>query len=74
MASRPATFQVRFEYALTVPPHERAIVMHFLAREGTRAAATAKAQGLVALPPAALSGLSAEERAAIVNFAVPTAE
>ncbi|MBD0324184.1 MAG: carboxypeptidase regulatory-like domain-containing protein, partial [Aldersonia sp.] len=45
--------------------------MHFGVRQVFRASAQASAERLVQLPPEALAGLSADERAWIRNFAVP---
>ena len=56
---------------VTIPPGQTVILMHFVAQETGRIAAQAAAERLVQLPPEALVGLSAEERQAIVNFAVP---
>ncbi len=59
----------RVEFPLVIPPGERRIVMHFAAQSATRAEALAQAARLATLPEAALAGLTAAERAAIVNFA-----
>lgn len=56
---------------VTVNPGETVILMHFVAQQTERSAARQSAQRLVQLPPEALVGLSAAERGAIVNFAVP---
>ncbi|MEQ1868391.1 MAG: Ig-like domain-containing protein [Vicinamibacterales bacterium] len=56
---------------IVVPAGGRAIVMHFGTQEPTVAAAQAAAERLVQLPPEALTGLSAADAEAIVNFAVP---
>jgi hypothetical protein len=56
---------------LTLQPGETVILMHFAVQQLNQAAAQASAERLAQLPPEALAGLSAEERAAIRNFAVP---
>ncbi len=56
---------------LTVEPGETVVLMHFLAQQTGVAPARASAERLAQLPPEALEGLSAEERTAIRNFAVP---
>ena len=57
--------------AVTVQPGQSAIFMHFVSQHPTRAGAFAAAQRLAQLPPEALAGLSADERASIVNWVVP---
>ena len=47
------------------------ILMPFAIQQTSRAAARASAERLVQLPPEAIAGLSADERAQILNFAVP---
>ncbi len=66
--------RVSFRYDLTVPPGETRIVLHFVAQRdaGESAAAQVQADALSGLTdPDALAGLSAAERAAVVNFDVP---
>lgn len=62
-----------FRYDVTVPAGKTVILMHFSAQRGqsNAAAAAAQAQALVNLSdPAALEGMSAEERAQVVNFSI----
>lgn len=59
--------------SVTVPAGGRRAVMHFVVQQVTRAAARAAAERLVQLPPEALEGLTPEDLAGIVNFAVPPA-
>ncbi len=59
---------VRYEYTLTLQPGETQIVMHFGAQSQNRAIALAKADDLANLERGALSGMTAEELAQIVNF------
>ena len=47
------------------------MLMHFAVQQPTVGAAQASVERLLQLPPEALHGLTAEERAAIVNFNVP---
>ena len=54
-----------------IQPGQSAVLMHFVSQHPTRAGALAAAQRLALLPPEALAGLSADERAAIVNWVVP---
>lgn len=56
---------------VTVPAGGRVILMHFDVQQTNRTAAIASAERLAQLPPEALAGLSAAEREAIANFAVP---
>ena len=56
---------------VTIAPGQTAIFMHFLSQQPQQAGALASAQRLAQLPPEALAGLSAAERAAIVNWTVP---
>ncbi len=58
---------------LTIAPGETVSVMHFAVQQTSRSAAQAAAERLVQLPPEALFGLTAGERAQIVNFDVPAA-
>jgi hypothetical protein len=55
-----------------VPANSTVELMHFTSQQVLRAAAQASAQRLIQLPPEALTGLSAADAAAIVNFAVPS--
>ena len=57
--------------SITVPAGQTVILMHFVAQQMYNVGAQATAERLVQLPPEALTGLSAEERAAIANFVVP---
>lgn len=56
---------------LAVPAGGKLALMHFVVQQVNRAGALAAAERLVQLPPEALEGLTADERAAIVNFALP---
>lgn len=56
---------------IVIPPGERVIFLHFVTQQTTRAAAEESAKRLVQLPPEAIFGLTADERADIVNFAIP---
>jgi hypothetical protein len=70
----PSNWSLSFTYDPVVPPGATIVVMHFeLQRNQDDAAgAGAASQALVALTDAnALSGMSAAERAAVVNFVVP---
>jgi hypothetical protein len=70
----PSNWDLSFTYDPVVPPGATIMVMHFeLQRNQDNAAgAGAASQALVALADAnALSGMSAAERAAVVNFVVP---
>jgi hypothetical protein len=57
--------------SLTVPAGGRVALMHFVVQQVNRKGAQAAAQRLSQLPPEALAALSSDDRAAIVNFAVP---
>jgi hypothetical protein len=57
---------------VTVPAMGRILILHFAVQADDRAAAIAEANELLDLTdPAALSGLTAEERSQVVNFSVP---
>ncbi len=56
---------------LHLEPGGRAAVLHFIALQGDRSRALASVTRLESLPPEALIGLSPQDAAAIVNFAVP---
>ena len=56
---------------VTVPAGGTVAFIHFGVQQLTGAAAVASAERLASLPPEAVSGLSADEIAAIQNFAVP---
>jgi hypothetical protein len=56
---------------LTLAPGARASLLHFVSLQADRARALASAERLARLPPEALSGLTPEDAAAVVNFAVP---
>ena len=81
VAAGDATFDVDFAsrfgrldtvwQGLTLAPGETVVLMHFAVQETTRSAARAAAERLAQLPPEALAGLTATERAQIVNFDVP---
>jgi len=58
-------------YSMTIPAGQSAIIMHFVAQQPQQAGAIAAAQRLAQLPPEAMAGLSAAERANIVNWVVP---
>ena len=57
---------------IVVQPGTSVGFMHFVAQQLNRSAARAAAERLGQLPPEALEGLTAEERAIIKNFKVPT--
>ena len=57
--------------SVTIQPNATVAYMHFGSAQTSRAAAQASVERLVQLPPEALAGLSAEERAEVRNFAVP---
>lgn len=57
--------------AVTVQPGQSVALMHFAVQQPKRAPAVASATRLAMLPPEALVDLSAQEIAAIGNFAVP---
>ena len=54
--------------SVVVPAGGRAILMHFASQNADETAALASAEAILGLQGSALSGLSPEERAAIVNF------
>jgi hypothetical protein len=56
---------------LTVPAGGRVILMHFAVQQVDASSAIAAAERLAQAPSEAIADLSAEDRAAIVNFAVP---
>jgi hypothetical protein len=56
---------------VTIPAGGRAILMHFAVQQLDSASAIATAERLALAPSEAIADLSAEDRAAIVNFAVP---
>lgn len=69
-------FQAAFTYkwTVTVPANQTVILMHFLIQRapGDVAGATSQAQSLVNLTdPAALAGMTDQEKAEVVNFHVP---
>jgi hypothetical protein len=68
--SNPAQLQVGWNHVV-VPPGGTVSLLHFAAQQTSRAAAAASVDRLSQLPPEALEGLTADEIAAIVNFAVP---
>ncbi|MCW5625726.1 MAG: Ig-like domain-containing protein, partial [Burkholderiales bacterium] len=59
---------LNFTYDLLLAPGETAIVMHFAAQSQNRVNAIAKANDLAALGSGALTGMTADELAAVVNF------
>ena len=63
----PSDF-IYYDFEITVPAGGRRIVMHFAAQNPNRADALVRAAALSALGGSALSGLSADEQADIVNF------
>ncbi|MBL8338417.1 MAG: Ig-like domain-containing protein, partial [Rhodoferax sp.] len=74
---RPASFsggngagEVRYSYNLTLAPGETQIIMHFASQAADQATALARAPELTATRLGTLNGLSAQEKAAIVNFSV----
>ena len=65
---------IRYRWQVTVPPGATVILMHFAVQREVldTAGAQAQAQALVSLTdPNALVGMSADEKAAVVNFVVP---
>ncbi len=66
----PAAFRYGWNQ-VTVPAGGSVALLHFVVQQVDRAAATASAERLGALPPEALHGLSASEIAVIANFVVP---
>jgi hypothetical protein len=65
---------LEYQYTVTIPPGERRAVMHFTLQRapGDAASAQAAAEALVNLSEAdALAGLSAGDKAMIVNFNIP---
>ncbi|HEY6871526.1 MAG TPA: carboxypeptidase regulatory-like domain-containing protein [Geobacteraceae bacterium] len=69
-ASAPANLQATWQ-GITVQPGQTVALLHFVVQQTSRDAAQTAAQRLMQLPPEALSGISGEELAAIVNFAPP---
>ena len=66
-----------FRYQVTVPAGQTVILMHFTAQRGKADAvgAASQAQALVNLSdPAALEGMTEEEKALVLNFNVPQAQ
>jgi hypothetical protein len=62
-----------YRYVVTVPPQQRVAILHYTLQRNPNDAAGAQsqAQSLVALTdPRALEGLSAAEKAMIVNFVI----
>ncbi|MFX7329277.1 hypothetical protein ABTI69_21040, partial [Acinetobacter baumannii] len=57
--------------SVTLQPGASAAFMHFTVQQTGRIPARASAQRLAALPPEALDGLTAEERAIVRNFRLP---
>lgn len=57
--------------SVTVAPGETVALMHFVVQQVNRDGARAAAQRLVQMPPEAIADLTDQERAAIINFAVP---
>ncbi len=57
-----------FAYEVRIPPHSRAIVMHFLTQQGSREEAAAKGADLEHLRGSARAGLEPDEPAEIENF------
>jgi hypothetical protein len=56
---------------LTLQPGQRLILMHFAVQESDPTAAQAAINRLEQLPPDALAGLTADDKAVVVNFRVP---
>ncbi|HEY7817717.1 MAG TPA: hypothetical protein VIG29_05835, partial [Vicinamibacteria bacterium] len=63
--------RLEVSYPLVLAPGERVMLMHFSVQQLSRAAAREAAVRLSSLAPEALSGLEADEIAAIGNFDVP---
>ena len=66
-----STYFIGWSFDVTVNPGQTVRMMTFGVQQTTRAATQAQAATLVGLPESALSGLSEEVRASIVNFNVP---
>ena len=62
---------ILYTYDITVPANSRAIIMHFDSQNANRAAAIASAGALAGLGAGTLDGMSADERADVINFNVP---
>src|SRR5262249_25256610 len=59
-----------YAWTLSLQPGETKIIMHFASQNPDQATALAKAPLLDLLPPGALAGMTALERAQVVNFNV----
>jgi hypothetical protein len=70
-AERDGEDGVRVSFEVPVPAGGRAVVMHFASQNPDGESALARADAIRALSGSTLQGLSAAERAAIVNFQVP---
>jgi len=57
---------------IRVPANSTVELMHFTSQQVLRVASQASVQRLIQLPPEALTGLSAADAAAILNFKVPS--
>jgi 5-hydroxyisourate hydrolase-like protein (transthyretin family) len=62
------TSQIRLTFEVTIPAGERRIIMHFASQNSNQTIAAASADALHCLAGSALTGLSPEEQADIVNF------
>ena len=60
---------LRYTFDVTVPAGGRVIIMHFASQNALQADALDSAENLLSLSGSALSGLSPDEQADIVNFA-----
>jgi hypothetical protein len=57
--------------SVTIPAGQSLALISFVVQQTTTSAAKASAERLVQLPPEALNGLSSQEQALVVNFAMP---
>ena len=62
------SYQIRLTFEVTIPAGERRIIMHFASQNSNQTIAAAGADALHCLAGSALTGLSPEEQADIVNF------
>lgn len=56
---------------VVVPPGEKVILMHFALGQIKRDGARMAADRIMSLPPEVMAGMTTDEKAAIINFAVP---
>ena len=70
LGGNPGQLQLGWNQVV-VPPGGTVALMHFATQQTGRQAAAASVDRLSQLPPEAIEGLTADEIAAIINFAVP---